>query len=71
LSILLWILDTAEPGFSSPVAGGAKLVAVDLTSDKVVKTIVLPSSTVLPTTAGLAESSSDPQCYNRNAPRRG
>lgn len=46
----LWILDTAAPGFSTPVAGGAKLVAVDLTTDKVVKTIVLPSSTVLPTT---------------------
>ncbi|AHY51175.1 hypothetical protein BJS_04024 [Bradyrhizobium japonicum SEMIA 5079] len=46
----LWILDTAAPGFSSPVAGGAKLVAVDLATNKVVKTIVLPSSTVLPTT---------------------
>ena len=46
----LWILDTAAPGFSTPVAGGAKLVAVDLTTNKVVKTIVLPSSTVLPTT---------------------
>jgi sugar lactone lactonase YvrE len=46
----LWILDTAAPGFSSPVAGGAKLVAVDLKTDKVVKAIVLSSSTVLPTT---------------------
>ncbi|MGM5028252.1 L-dopachrome tautomerase-related protein [Tardiphaga sp. 862_B3_N4_1] len=46
----LWILDTAAPGFSTPVVGGAKLVAVDLASNKVVKTIVLPSSTVLPTT---------------------
>jgi sugar lactone lactonase YvrE len=46
----LWILDTAAPGFSTPVAGGAKLVAVDLVTNKVVKTIVLPSSTVLPTT---------------------
>jgi sugar lactone lactonase YvrE len=46
----LWILDTAAPGFSSPVAGGAKLVAVDLATNKVVKTIVLSSSTVLPTT---------------------
>ncbi len=26
----LWILDTAAPEFSKPVAGGAKLVAVDL-----------------------------------------
>lgn len=46
----LWILDTAAPGFSAPVTGGAKLVAVDLATNKVVKTIVLPSSTVLPTT---------------------
>ncbi|UPJ67112.1 major royal jelly family protein [Bradyrhizobium sp. 191] len=46
----LWILDTAAPGFSPPVAGGAKLVAVDLATNMVVKTFVLPSSTVLPTT---------------------
>jgi sugar lactone lactonase YvrE len=46
----LWILDTAAPGFSTPAAGGAKLVAVDLATNKVVKTIVLPASTVLPTT---------------------
>jgi len=46
----LWILDTAAPGFSAPVEGGAKLVAVDLATDKVVKTIVLSSSTVLPST---------------------
>jgi sugar lactone lactonase YvrE len=45
----LWILDTAAPGFSTPVAGGAKLIAVDLKPNKVVKTIVL-SSTILPTT---------------------
>jgi sugar lactone lactonase YvrE len=46
----LWILDTAAPEFSTPIAGGAKLVAVDLATDKVVKTIVLSSSTVLPST---------------------
>jgi len=46
----LWILDTAAPKFSTPVAGGAKLVAVDLATDKVVKTIVLPATTVLSTT---------------------
>lgn len=46
----LWILDTAAPVFSAPVAGAAKLVAVDLKTDKVVRTIVLPASTVLPTT---------------------
>ena len=46
----LWILDTAAPSFSTPVRGGAKLVAVDLATDNVAKTIVLPSSAVLPTT---------------------
>ena len=46
----LWILDTAAPKFSTPVAGGAKLVAVDLSTNKVVKTIVLSADTVLPTT---------------------
>jgi sugar lactone lactonase YvrE len=46
----LWILDTAAPKFSKPIAGGAKLVAVDLATDKIVKTIALPTTTVLPTT---------------------
>jgi sugar lactone lactonase YvrE len=46
----LWILDTASPGFSSPITGGAKLVAVDLATNKVVKTIVLRSPTVLSST---------------------
>jgi sugar lactone lactonase YvrE len=45
----LWILDTAAPKFSTPVNGGAKLVAVDLATDKIVRTIVLPSATVLST----------------------
>jgi sugar lactone lactonase YvrE len=46
----LWILDTAAPKFSTPVAGGAKLIAVDLATDKIVRTIVLPPATVLSTT---------------------
>ncbi len=46
----LWILDTGAPGFSKPVPGGAKLVAVDLSTDKVVKTILLGDDVVLPTT---------------------
>ena len=46
----LWILDTAAPGFEEPKAGGAKLVAVDLATNEVVKTIVLPASVVLKTT---------------------
>ena len=46
----LWILDTAAPSFSEPIPGGAKLVAVDLATNKVVKIIVLEASTVLKTT---------------------
>ncbi|MBW6525012.1 gluconolaconase [Sphingomonas sp. RHCKR47] len=46
----LWVLDTAAPKFSQPQAGGAKLVAIDLATNRVVKTIVLPPSVVLPTT---------------------
>jgi sugar lactone lactonase YvrE len=46
----LWILDTAAPKFSTPIDGAAKLVAVDLSTDKIVKTIVFPRSTVLSTT---------------------
>lgn len=46
----LWLLDTAAPLHSPPVKGGAKLVAVDLASNKVVETIVLSAETVLPTT---------------------
>ena len=46
----LWILDTAAPKFSTPFEGGAKLIAVDIATDKVVKTIVLSPQTVLPTT---------------------
>lgn len=40
----LWVLDTAAPNFSEPVAGGAKLVAIDLDTNRVVKTIVFPSN---------------------------
>ncbi|MDG3439096.1 L-dopachrome tautomerase-related protein [Nitrospirillum amazonense] len=46
----LWILDTGAPGFAAPIPGGAKLVAVDLATDQVVRTIVLGDETVLPTT---------------------
>src|ERR1700678_4518128 len=46
----LWILDTAAPNFSTPFIGAAKLVAVDLATNQVVKTIVFPASTVLHTT---------------------
>lgn len=46
----LWVLDTAAPGFSKPVDGGAKLVAIDLQSNKIVKTVVLHSDVILPAT---------------------
>ncbi|MGE1154460.1 L-dopachrome tautomerase-related protein [Pseudomonas kitaguniensis] len=46
----LWILDTAAPEFSKPVAGGAKLVAIDLQTNKVVKTLVFPENVILPST---------------------
>lgn len=46
----LWILDTAAPGFQTPIAGGPKLVAVDLQTNKIIKTIVFPSNVILPST---------------------
>lgn len=46
----LWILDTAAPGFQPPIAGGAKMVAVDLSTNRIVKTIVFPADVILPTT---------------------
>ncbi|WP_426128986.1 L-dopachrome tautomerase-related protein [Pseudomonas sp. DWP1b1] len=46
----LWILDTASPNFSAPIVGGAKLVAVDLKTNKVVKTLVFPDNVILPST---------------------
>jgi sugar lactone lactonase YvrE len=46
----LWVLDTGSPGFEAPVKGGAKLVAVDLATDKVIKTVPLGPDVVLPTT---------------------
>lgn len=39
----VWVLDTAAPNFSNPMAGGAKLVAIDLKTDRIVKTIVFPA----------------------------
>ena len=46
----VWVLDTAAPAFSEPKAGGAKLVAIDLTTNKIVKTVVFPREVILPTT---------------------
>lgn len=46
----LWILDPAAPGFQTRIAGAAKLVAVDLGSNQIVKTIVIPASVALEST---------------------
>jgi sugar lactone lactonase YvrE len=46
----VWLLDTAAPGFAVPTPGGAKLVAVDLKTNKIVKTVVFPADVILPTT---------------------
>jgi sugar lactone lactonase YvrE len=45
----LWILDTGAPQFAPPIKGGAKLVAVDLGTNKVIKTIVFAAPALLPT----------------------
>lgn len=46
----LWILDTAAPKFSAPIQGGAKLVEVDLATNRVVKTIIFKPDVLLTTT---------------------
>ncbi len=46
----LWILDTGSPLFQPTQFGGPKLVCVDLTSDRVIKTILFPQDVALPTT---------------------
>ena len=49
----LWILDTGRPLMQSARFGGPKLVCVDLTSDRVVKTILFPEAVALPETTYL------------------
>lgn len=46
----LWVLDTAAPGFQSPVPGGAKLVEIDLATNQIVRTLVFPQDVILPST---------------------
>ncbi|MFC0388924.1 L-dopachrome tautomerase-related protein [Muricoccus vinaceus] len=46
----LWILDTGSPMFAPTRPGGPKLVCVDLSTDRVVKTILFPADVALPTT---------------------
>lgn len=45
----LWVLDTGRPRFRSAHTGGPKLVCVDLNTDEVVQTIVLPPDVALTT----------------------
>lgn len=46
----LWLLDTGRPLFEPASAGKAKLVGVDLQSNRIFKTILFPEDVVLPTT---------------------
>lgn len=46
----VWALDTAAPKFGPPVPGGAKLVAIDLQTNKVVKTLLFPANVMRPQT---------------------
>ena len=44
----LWIVDTGNPGFAGVVAGGAKIVCIDLAKDCAVRSITFPPDVVLP-----------------------
>lgn len=46
----VWLLDTAAPGFADPKPKGAKLIAVDLATNKIVKRLVFPDNVMLPST---------------------
>ncbi|HEX8385951.1 MAG TPA: L-dopachrome tautomerase-related protein [Rubricoccaceae bacterium] len=46
----LWALDTGSPLFTPPKPGGAKMVCIDLATDRVVQTVTFPETVVLPTT---------------------
>lgn len=46
----LWLLDTGSRMFSPPIPGGAKLVGIDLKTNKVFKTITFPPDVALETT---------------------
>jgi sugar lactone lactonase YvrE len=46
----LWILDTSSIAFGPVKPEGAKLIAVDLNTNQVVKTIIFPADVALPTT---------------------
>jgi sugar lactone lactonase YvrE len=44
----LWVLDTGSVQFGPVQPGGAKLVEIDLTNDRIVRTIVFPPTVALP-----------------------
>jgi sugar lactone lactonase YvrE len=46
----LWILDTGSPMFQPTQYGGPKLICIDLTTDRVGKTILFPQDVALQTT---------------------
>jgi sugar lactone lactonase YvrE len=46
----LWVLDTGSPMFQPTRYGGPKLVCVDLTTDEVINTIIMPRDVALETT---------------------
>lgn len=46
----LWVLDTAAPKLSRPIKGGAKLVCVDLATNKIKRSYTFSDDVVLPTT---------------------
>lgn len=46
----LWVLDTASPNFSKPIKGGAKLVAIDLSTNKINRIYTFSDDVVLDTT---------------------
>jgi sugar lactone lactonase YvrE len=45
----LWVLDTGSPLLKSAVPGGPKLVAIDLTTNKIIKRILFPAAVAGPT----------------------
>ncbi|PSB54544.1 L-dopachrome tautomerase-related protein [Chamaesiphon polymorphus] len=46
----LWLLDTGSPMFKPTQYGGPKLVCIDLSTDRVIQTIVFPQDVALPST---------------------
>jgi sugar lactone lactonase YvrE len=46
----LWALDTGRPSLEPAIPGGPKLVAIDLATNRVARTIALPRDVALPTT---------------------